>query len=145
MASPPSPPAPGRRGVVAVIQRANRYLVIRRAAKVIAPGRLCFPGGGMEPGESEQQTLIREMEEELGVVAEPVEKIWESVTPWKVEIAWWSAKLAPAARLRPNPEEVAAVSWLAFEELQGREELLESNREFLAYLKSVERTQSEAR
>jgi len=62
-----------------------------------------------------------------------------------VEIAWWSAKLAPAARLRPNPEEVAAISWLAFEELHGREELLESNREFLAYLKSVERTQSEAR
>jgi len=75
MASTPSPPAPKRRGVVAVIQRANRYLVIRRAAKVIAPGRLCFPGGGVEPGESERQTLIREMEEELGVVAEPVEKI----------------------------------------------------------------------
>jgi 8-oxo-dGTP pyrophosphatase MutT (NUDIX family) len=99
----------------------------------------------VEPGESERQTLIREMEEELGVVAEPVEKIWESVTPWKVEIAWWSAKLAPAARLRPNPEEVAAVYWLAPEELQCREELLESNREFLAYLKGVERTQSDAR
>jgi len=128
-----------------VIQRANRYLVIRRAAKVIAPGRLCFPGGGIEPGESEQQTLIREMEEELGVVAEPVERIWESVTPWEVEIAWWSAKLEPAARLHPNPEEVAAVYWLTPEELQHRAELLESNREFLAYLKGVERGQSEAR
>lgn len=128
-----------------MIERANRYLVIRRAAKVIAPGRLCFPGGGIEPGESEQQALIREMEEELGVVAEPVERIWESVTPWEVEIAWWSAKLEPAARLQPNPEEVAAVSWLTLEELQRREELLESNREFLAYQKGVERGQSEAR
>ena len=37
-----------RRGVVGVIFREDRLLVIRRSLTVVAPGLLCLPGGGIE-------------------------------------------------------------------------------------------------
>lgn len=126
------PPTPiERRGVAAVVIRAERLLVIRRAAGVAAPGRLCFPGGGVEPGESEAEAVRREFREELGEEARPVRRLWTSVTAWRVELAWWTARLDPAAVLRPNPAEVAEVLWLTAGELAACDELLSSNRDFL--------------
>lgn len=39
----------------------------RRADKAIDPGLVMIPGGHMEEGESQQQTLVRELVEELAV------------------------------------------------------------------------------
>lgn len=77
----------GRRGVVAVVTRADRFLVIRRSAHVVAPGAFCFPGGGIEPGENEEQALVREFLEELNAAIEPVRLLWRSVTPWETQLA----------------------------------------------------------
>jgi 8-oxo-dGTP pyrophosphatase MutT (NUDIX family) len=60
MADSDENPQPIRRGVVAVVLRDERFLVIRRAAGVVAPGAFCFPGGGVEGDESETQALVRE-------------------------------------------------------------------------------------
>ncbi|NIP87139.1 MAG: NUDIX domain-containing protein, partial [Planctomycetales bacterium] len=100
------------RGVVAVIQREGRLLVIRRSQQVVAPGALCFPGGAVQAGESERGALVRELEEELGVAVHPRRQLWQSVTAWKVAISWWHAELAPAAELQPSAAEVAAVYWM---------------------------------
>lgn len=121
-----------------MIVRAERLLVIRRAASVEAPGKLCFPGGGIRLGETEQQTVVRELREELGVTIAPLRRLWESVTPWNVELSWWLSELPPDCVLQPNPEEVAAVYWLTAEELQTHPELLESNRQFLEALRQGE-------
>jgi 8-oxo-dGTP pyrophosphatase MutT (NUDIX family) len=91
-----------RRGAVAVVIRDARFLVIRRSAQVVAPGALCFPGGGIEPGESEEQALVREFQEELGAVIRPVRRIWASVTRWRVELAWWLGELDPGALAQPR-------------------------------------------
>ncbi|MES1213405.1 MAG: NUDIX domain-containing protein, partial [Singulisphaera sp.] len=61
------PEMPVRRGAVGVIVRHERFLVIRRAEGIAAPGKFCFPGGGIEGEESEHQALVRELMEELGV------------------------------------------------------------------------------
>jgi 8-oxo-dGTP diphosphatase len=123
-----------RRGAVAVIRQADRLLVIRRSRQVVAPGAYCFPGGGIELGESIEQALVRELREELNVEILPVRQIWWSVTPWKVELAWWQARLAPGALPRPAPAEVESFHWHTVEELAALPDLLESNRQFLAAL-----------
>jgi 8-oxo-dGTP diphosphatase len=56
------------RVVAAVLRRDGQVLVCRRAADRSAGGRWEFPGGKIEPGESAQQALQREIAEELGVM-----------------------------------------------------------------------------
>ncbi|MEE8453136.1 MAG: NUDIX domain-containing protein [Thermoguttaceae bacterium] len=125
------PDDPGRRGAVAIVMRDGRMLVIRRSPTVVAPGAICFPGGGIEPNESEEEAIIREFREEIGVTVRPLRPIWRCVTPWKVKLSWWSAEMEPDAVPVPNPAEVAAVEWLTVDEMVRSPDLLESNREFL--------------
>jgi 8-oxo-dGTP diphosphatase len=128
------PPVVMRRGVVGVIVRGGRLLVIQRSQHVVAPGAYCFPGGGIEPLETEHEALIRELQEELGVEVEPLVKLWDSVTPWGTALAWWRAGLSTDAVLIPNPLEVETAEWLTLTEMTALPDLLESNRHFLAAL-----------
>ena len=127
-----------RQGAVAVVVRGGRFLVIRRSAAVVAPGAYCFPGGGIEAGETEEQALVREFREELGATIVPVRRVWRSTTRWQVELAWWLGELAIEDTLELNPAEVDSVQWLAPDEMLALAELLESNRAFLKALSEGE-------
>jgi 8-oxo-dGTP pyrophosphatase MutT (NUDIX family) len=131
----PSGPAQAsrRRGVVAVVSRGGRLLVIRRAQTVAAPGAYCFPGGGIEPGEDEPQAIVRELLEELGARARPHRRLWECTTAWEVHLAWWQCALT-SETLVPCAAEVAAVHWLLPEEVAVLPGLLDSNQRFLEAL-----------
>ena len=111
-------------------------LVIRRSQSVVAPLTYCFPGGGIEAGESEETALIREIREEIGVEVRPVRRLWQCVTAWKVELAWWLAELDQAARPIPNPAEVASIHWYTPAEMAQLPALLASNRLFLELIAS---------
>jgi 8-oxo-dGTP diphosphatase len=128
---PPATSQPIRRGVVAVVSRTGRLLVIRRSAQVVAPRAICFPGGAIEAGESETAALVREVQEELGATIHPLRRLWQCITPWNVDLAWWSARLDLATPLTLNAAEVDSVHWLAPEEILASPDLLASNREFL--------------
>lgn len=132
MTSPePTPLPPRTRGAVAVIVRDGRLLVIERSQHVRAPGMFCFPGGAVEQGESEEAAIRRELWEELAVEVRPVARLWQSVTPWGVELGWWEAQLDPVAEPRPHEAEVASFHWLTAAELRAQPKLLESNHHFL--------------
>ena len=120
-----------RYGVVAVVCRGEKFLVIRRSEYVRAPRMHCFPGGAIEAGESEADAVRREMLEELGVNSVPRRLIWRSVTPWNVELAWWLVEIDPAARLDANRLEVEWFDWLSPAEIRALPQLLASNLEFL--------------
>jgi len=57
--------------VAAVIERDGRVLVCRRRPEDPHPLKWEFPGGKVEAGETPQAALARELEEELGIAAEP--------------------------------------------------------------------------
>lgn len=120
-----------RRGVVAVVIRDGRFLVIRRSQHVRAPGMHCFPGGAIEPAESEEAAICRELVEELALVARPLRRIWHGVTPWNVELAWWLTEIDESATPVPNPLEVEEFFWLTGNEIRALPRLLASNLEFL--------------
>ena len=84
---PTIPDDPGRCGAVGIVVRDGRMLVIRRARSVVAPLVYCFPGGGIEDKESEEEALRREFREEIGATFRPLRRLWRSMTAWKVELA----------------------------------------------------------
>jgi ADP-ribose pyrophosphatase YjhB (NUDIX family) len=57
---------------IAVVLRGERMLLVRRGNKPDA-GRWGFPGGKIEPGETVVAAALRELDEETGVAADPVE------------------------------------------------------------------------
>jgi len=129
---------PRRRGAVAVVVRQEKFLVICRSQLVVAPGAFCFPGGGIEPGESEEQALVREFYEELGAEIRPLRRLWQSTTRWQVELAWWLGEVPSQTVLTANPAEVASVHWLSPAEMLAETRMLDSNRGFLAALAAGE-------
>jgi 8-oxo-dGTP diphosphatase len=119
------------RGVVAVIERGGRFLMIRRSNAVTAPGAWCFPGGAMRAGENAADALQRELLEELDARIEPRCEVWR----WRreegdLELRWWRADLLDDA-LRPNPAEVQDVRWMTAAEIRNTPGVLPNNVTFL--------------
>ena len=75
--SDPRPPVDVAVGVL--IDEAGRFLLTSRPVGKVYPGYWEFPGGKLEPGETVEQALRRELNEELGIDI-------ASAEPWKVEL-----------------------------------------------------------
>lgn len=121
-----------------MISRADeRMLIVRRSQFVAAPGKLCFPGGGIEENEDEPTALCRELQEELRVQCVAGEYLWRTVTPWGVDLAFWTAEITTGQVIDPDPAEVESVLWLSLDEMLAHPDLLESNREFLDVLREI--------
>lgn len=54
-------------GVSAIIERDGKYLLGRRIGGKHGSGEFSFPGGKPDPGESPEQAVLRETEEETGL------------------------------------------------------------------------------
>ena len=112
--------------VGAAIVDGDRVLVAQRSG---GPYDGCweFPGGKVEPGESDLSALVREIGEELGVVVEPGEFLGEVLldgvvgggAPGASTLRVWSAGLAGADP--PVAHEHAQLRWVADAELDGLE------------------------
>lgn len=61
--------------VAAILERDGRILICQRTAQQSHPLKWEFPGGKVEPGESPQQALARELEEELAIRGAQSEEI----------------------------------------------------------------------
>jgi len=61
--------------VAAILEREGRILICRRTAQQSHPLKWEFPGGKVEPGETPDAALARELEEELAVSGAAGEEI----------------------------------------------------------------------
>ena len=105
--------------VAAVIVMDGRVLACERSAPAEVAGRWEFPGGKVEPGETDAQALTRECAEELGVRV----AVGARVGP-DVPLAHGRAVLRVFAVTllngdRPRALEHAAMRWLAADELDS--------------------------
>jgi 8-oxo-dGTP pyrophosphatase MutT (NUDIX family) len=112
------------------LRRDRRVLVIKRGPDVILPGYWCPPSGRIELGESQEQAVVREVAEELGLVAKPVAKVWECPTDdGDFTLHWWIAE-ADTYDVRPAPGEVADVRWVTPDEFLALHPTFVGDREF---------------
>ncbi|MBG0852735.1 (deoxy)nucleoside triphosphate pyrophosphohydrolase [Streptomyces spinoverrucosus] len=80
--------------VGAAVLDGGRLLAARRSAPPELAGRWELPGGKVEPGETPEAALVRELREELGVEAEAVRRVpgeWPLRPPYFLQV--WTARL----------------------------------------------------
>ena len=103
------------RVVAAAVVAHGRVLACRRVAPAEAARCWELPGGKLEPGETEEQAVVREVREELGCDVRPLRRLAGDVPlqPGLVLSAW----MAQLTGGEPVPTEHDALRWLAPEEL----------------------------
>ncbi len=101
----------------AIIIHEGRVLVTQRSERMSTPLKWEFPGGKVEPEESPEQCLVRELVEELNIRVEPVHKL----DPQPYQYPDFSIRLLPfVARLISGQivlHEHLDYQWLTIEEL----------------------------
>lgn len=110
--------------VGAAIVRENRVLAARRSSPAALAGGWEFPGGKVEPGETEREALVRECHEELGVDVRLGERIGaDTELAGGRTLKVWLASLpadSAGSSVEPRPlEEHDELRWLAADELSS--------------------------
>jgi 8-oxo-dGTP diphosphatase len=85
------------RVVAAVIQQDGKYLITQRRENASLPLLWEFPGGRVEPGETDLEALQREFKERLGATVEvgkPVAFRRHDYEGYSVELVLYEARLA---------------------------------------------------
>jgi 8-oxo-dGTP diphosphatase len=119
-----------RDAVVAVVIHEDRVLLIQRGAAMPGPGYWAPPGGELEPGESQDVAVIREVREEVGLAIRPLRKVWENLSASGThKLHWWLAEYA-GGELRLDPSEISDARWFKMEEVLRLEPTFAGDREF---------------
>ena len=100
----------------AIVDDRGRVLGAARAEPPEMAGMWEFPGGKVEPGESELAALVRECQEELGVTVSVRERLGNDIMlgNGRAVLKVWLAEVADG---EPEAREHAELRWLAVEEL----------------------------
>jgi len=119
-----------KQAVAVVIKNNDKFLLIKRAKKGEAEDYWCPITGAIEPGETQEQAVIREASEEMGITVEPIKKVWECYTADKQYLLhWWSAKLIDD-RITMDPEEVKDYQWVDYEQMKDINKMFRADLEF---------------
>lgn len=103
--------------VAALIQDGDRVLICRRPEGKMCAGCWEFPGGKVEPGETEAEAVRRECMEELGVELDVGSKRAEVVHDYPQRTVHLSLYACRIARGEPRCLEHSGMRWIAAAQL----------------------------
>jgi 8-oxo-dGTP diphosphatase len=107
---------PTIRVVAAVISERGRYLITQRRPTAVLPLLWEFPGGKVEPSESNQQALAREVRHRLAVdvdVGEMISFVQHPYEKYRVELHLYECRIVQGT---PREENVQAFHWVRSDE-----------------------------
>ncbi|HYU85416.1 MAG TPA: (deoxy)nucleoside triphosphate pyrophosphohydrolase [Kribbellaceae bacterium] len=123
-----------RRVVVGVaLVRDGRVLAALRRPSASTPGGWEFPGGKTEPGETDEQALVRELREELGVEVAVGDLLGDQPMGQRYVLRVYTGRILSG---QPELREHAEIRWLAADSLYDVD-WLAADRPFLEPLRSV--------
>jgi 8-oxo-dGTP diphosphatase len=111
-------------GVGGVVVRDGRVLLVRRGKEPLY-GRWTVPGGTVELGETLEEAVVREMEEETGLRVEPVEvlTVFDRIEREGERVTYHYVIVDYRCRWRSGEPRAASdaldVAWASAEELPG--------------------------
>ncbi len=114
----------------------GRVLITERLPGKHMAGRWEFPGGKIEPGESERAALVRELREELGVevlLAQPVLVLRHDYVERRVEVHMWVIERYAG---EPRGLDGQKLKWVSPARLPD-EDVLEADRPFIDALQAL--------
>jgi A/G-specific adenine glycosylase len=110
-------PTPHHVIAVGVIWHENRVLIQQRPEEGLLGNLWEFPGGKQEPGETLQETVRREIEEELGIevlVRESIAVVKHAYTHFKITLHAYHCQYQSGV---PQPKACQAWHWVSPDEL----------------------------
>lgn len=102
----------------AIIQKNDKYLVAQRPEGSKLAGKWEFPGGKVEEGETPEECLVRELEEEFSVKTVVKSLICQKSHEYdhlSVEVYFYEVELPADQELQLNEHQ--AIEWVALNEL----------------------------
>jgi 8-oxo-dGTP diphosphatase len=126
---------PSIRVVAAIIERDGKFLITKRPSDVHLAGLWEFPGGKVEPNESLEQALAREIDEEIGVKVEVLGEYFHvehSYATKSVDLHFFDCAIINGD---PKPLHVADMRWVSRAELENFS-FPEADRELISRLRA---------
>jgi mutator protein MutT len=102
---------------VGVVEKEGRYLITQRKFNDHLGGIWEFPGGKIKQGESDQDCVVRELKEELGIevkVGQHLDTIHYTYPDRKIELRFYACSLSSGD---PQAIDVQDFRWAKAEEL----------------------------
>lgn len=119
-----------------ILEKDGKFLLGKRSAwKTKAPGYWCPISGHIEPSETEEQAVVREAQEELGITVRPLRKITSTPTnDGQVILHWWTAEILNGIPTLNNQEN-EEIRWFSEEEIQKLEPVFKEDIQILLLLR----------
>ncbi len=113
-------------GVCAIIRLGPKFLLGKRSLeKTLAPGWWSPISGGMEPGETEAETIVRECREEIGCDAKAVKKVTTLNLENGVILHFWIVEIEGDPFLANS--ENSELRWFTIEELRSTPQVFQQD------------------
>jgi mutator protein MutT len=128
--------------VAALIEKEGDFLLAQRLPDDAYGSYWEFPGGSIEPGETPEEALRREMQEELGVDVTVGTRVavYEDESPeLKIRVALYECLITGG---EPLPLECSQVCWLALEQM-AEKNLAPADKKALMFLRARKNKQKD--